>query len=434
MLQWLTRLFGNTTDKRKARQRTVETAGVASFLGRSPILNRKLAVIGYEFQARQAMDAGLLDKLIQEGETLFSGRRLTFVPLQPTSLGLPQVARLPATGAVLSLATPGQPVSPEQAATIQMQAQQLRAQGYVFAADAALTDGPLAALLPSARYLTLDAKGGDPVWLLEQQKRCAAAYPNTQLIARNIDSLEMLDACRKLGFHGFQGNYLTNQKDWAQPRVDGSRTVILELIGCLKREDVDFKVLARIASQDVSLYYRLLRYANSAAFGLNKKYDSLEQAMVLLGRQGLHQWLTLMLFCSSKGGELDVALRETAFARARLVELLVRGKCSRAEGEQAFLVGLLSLVDALFQMPLDQVLQKLALPEPVLDALLHRGGKFGAYLSLAIACEKGYEGAVEELARECGLSSDQVNAKHLAALNWALEFNDKLDELDKEQP
>jgi EAL and modified HD-GYP domain-containing signal transduction protein len=156
--------------------------------------------------------------------------------------------------------------------------------------------------------------------------------------------------------------------------------------------------------------------------------------MVLLGRQGLHQWLTLMLFCSSKGGELDVALRETAFARARLVELLAQGKCSRAEGEQAFLVGLLSLVDALFQMPLEEALQKLALPEPVLDALLHRGGKFGTYLSLAIACEKGYEGAVEELARECGLSSDQVNAKHLAALNWALEFNDKLDELDRSEP
>lgn len=431
MLQWLTRLFGNPPDKRKAAQRASEAAGPASFLGRSPILNRQLTVIGYEFQARQAMDAALLDKLSQEGKALFSGRRLTFVPLQPNSLGLLQVSQLPVAGAVLLVAAPAQPISAEQAETALAQAQQLRSQGYSFALDAALAAGSLATLLPSARYLTLDVKGGDPVWLLEQQRHCAATYPNAQLIARNIDSLEMLDACRKLGFHGFQGNYLTNQKDWAQPRVDGSRSVILELIGFLKQEDVDFKALARIASQDVSLYYRLLRYANSAAFGLNKKYDSLEQAMVLLGRQGLHQWLTLMLFCSSKGGELDVALRETAFARARLVELLVQGKCSRAEGEQAFLVGLLSLVDALFQMPLEDVLQKLALPEPVLDALLHRSGKFGTYLSLAIACEKGYEGAVEELAKECGLSSDQVNARHLAALNWALEFNDKLDELDR---
>jgi EAL and modified HD-GYP domain-containing signal transduction protein len=436
MLRWLARLFGGTPDKRKAAARSPGegVSNVASFLGRSPILNRQLTVIGYEFQAGQAMDAALLDKLIQEGKALFGGRRLTFVPLHPLSLGLPQVSQLPAAGAVLLLAAPAQPIAAEQAEAILAQAQQLRGQGYSFAFDATLAAGPLAALLPSGRYLTLDVKGGDPVWLLEQQKRCAAAYPNAQLIARNIDSLEMLDACRKLSFHGFQGTYLTGQKDWAQPRVDGSRSVILELIGCLKQEDVDFKTLARIASQDVSLYYRLLRYANSAAFGLNKKYDSLEQAMVLLGRQGLHQWLTLMLFCSSKGGELDVALRETAFARARLVELLAQGKCSRAEGEQAFLVGLLSLVDALFQMPLEEALQKLALPEPVLDALLHRGGKFGTYLSLAIACEKGYEGAVEELARECGLSSDQVNAKHLAALNWALEFNDKLDELDRSEP
>lgn len=432
MFQWLTNLFGgkHTTQAAQAIEAESPLAS-ASYLGRSPILNRQLAVSGYEFHlqlpasiAAPSRDALLLDKLLQQGGTLCSGRRLTFVPLRPESLNLPQIERLPAAKLVLQVSAPDTPLAPEQAAELTARLASLRTKGYAIALDSALAD------IGNANYLCLDVKAGDPAWLLEQQKRLSLAHPNVPLIARNIDSLEMLDACRKLAFQHFHGSYLDQRKDWTQPRIDGGRTVILELIGGLKQEDVDFKALARIASQDLNLYYRLLRYANSAAIGLNKKYDSLEQAMVLLGRDGLRQWLTLMLF-SSKSGELDAALREAAFTRARLVESLAQDSCSRAECEQAFLVGLLSLLDMLFHMPLAEALQNLALPEAVTDALLHRSGKFANYLNLAIACEKGYEGAVEELAKECGLKSEQVNDKHLSALSWALEFSDTLDELDK---
>lgn len=433
MLQWLAKLFGSKNTAKPAQAGNAEnTLAAASYLGRSPVLNRQLAVGGYEFQLQlpagidpATRDALLLDKLLHEGGSLCSGRRLTFIPLHPLSLNLPQIERLPTDNLVLQIAAlePGLPA--DQAAAIAARIAALRGKGHALALDCALADQT-----SGANYLHIDVKGGDPIWLLEQQKRCNSAYPNTPLIARNIDSLEMLDACRKLPFQHFQGSYLDQRKEWTQPRIDGGRTVILELIGGLKQEDVDFKTLARIASQDLNLYYRLLRYANSAAIGLNKKYDSLEQAMVLLGRDGLRQWLTLMLF-SSKSGELDAALREAAFTRARLVESLAQGACTRAECEQAFLVGLLSLLDVLFQMPLAEALQNLALPEAVTDALLNRSGKFANYLNLAVACEKGYEGAVEELAKECGLKSEQVNDKHLSALSWALEFTDTLDELDK---
>lgn len=442
MLNWLRQLFGKGRKEQPAEKVSSEQAPsnhVAAYLGRGPILNRKLTVVGYEFRAqsmpggeRKSDDSQLLDKLIQDRAIMFTSRRLTFIPLHPLSLLLPQVEQLPPDSLVLYLDTPGEDIAQEQAEALQARVEDLRLQGYAIAIEQAVDQGTLAPLLGSANYIGIDVKGGDPLWLLEQQKHCTVAYPNSQLIARNIDSMEMLDACRKLAFQFFHGNYLTNKREWGQPRTDGSRAIILELIGHLQQDDVDFKHLARIASQDLSLYYRLLRYANSAAFGLNKKYDSLEQAMVLLGQQGLRNWLTLMLFCSSKGGELDVALQETAFTRARLVELLAQEKYSRAECEQAFLVGLLSLVDVLFQMPLPEVLQQLALPEPVMDALLNHSGPFGNYLSLAIACEKGYESAVDELAKECGLDSQQVNAKQLAALHWALEFNEQLDESEQQ--
>ncbi len=459
MLQWLMKLLGKKPAPSHSRQgmgmpqaapeiatQSIAEAATASttatnFLGRSAILNRQLAVVGYEFQIKQSpgssplvCDALLLDKLVQGRATMFIHRRLTFIPLHPLSLNHPQIEQLPADNLVLLVTLPTEPLAGEQIQALRERVAELQGKGYALAFDQALEQGPLAPLLAFANYLHLDAKGGDPIWLLERQKHCHAAFPNVPMIVRNIDSLELLDACRKLAFQFFQGNYLTSTREWGQPRIDTSRAVILELIGHIAEEDIDFKQMARIAGQDLSLYYRLLRYVNSAAFGLNKKFDSLEHAMVLLGREGLRQWLTLMLLSSSKADDLDVALRETAFVRARLVELLAQEHCTRAECEQAFLVGLLSLIDALFHMPLADALQKLALPDPVVDALLNRGGKLGNYLSLAIACEKGYEGAIEELAKTCGLDSQQINAKQVAALNWASEFNDQLAAMDQAEP
>ena len=433
MFQWLSNLFGKD-DADKKPEPISETGNnlalAASYLGRTPVLNRQLGVSGYEFQLqlssnidRATRDSLLLEKLLREGGSLCSGRRLTFIPLHPDSLSLPQIEQLPAKGLVLHVAASNY-ISKEQVRGLSERLAALRAKGYALALDSALAEAG------NADYLSIDVKAGNPVWLLEQQKRLSAAHPGVPMIARNIDSLEMLDACRKMPFQHFQGHYIDQRKEWAKPRIDGGRTVILELIGGLKQEEVDFKDLSRIASQDLNLYYRLLRYANSAAIGLNKKYDSLEQAMVLLGRDSLRQWLTLMLF-NSKSGELDAALREAAFTRARMVESLAQGSCTRAECEQAFLVGLLSLLDVLFEMPLTEALQNLALPEAVTDALLNRTGKFANYLNLAVACEKGYEGAMEELAKECGLKNEQVNDKHLKALSWALEFTDTLDEADR---
>lgn len=173
--------------------------------------------------------------------------------------------------------------------------------------------------------------------------------------------------------------------------------VVAQLIAQLRQDPENLGQVALLARLDPVLAFRLLRYVNSAAMGLRLKIASLEHAMTYIGREGLC-WLTLLLFYAGKGQPMDEALRETALARARLTELLAQTRLPRNQSEMAFITGLLSLTDMLFQMPLPDVVSQLGLPEAVIDALLKREGLYGDLLALAIACEEGDQDSIAALA------------------------------------
>jgi EAL and modified HD-GYP domain-containing signal transduction protein len=203
--------------------------------------------------------------------------------------------------------------------------------------------------------------------------------------------------------------------------------VVTQVISHLRRKDSDFDKLALLARQDLALTLRLLRYINSAAMGLRHKIGTLEQAMTYLGRDGLYRWLTLLLFYDSRQSPVDAALRETALARARLCELLARRRLSRADCEQAFVTGLLSLVDVLFSMPMADALAHLGLPDEIHAALARQEGKYGIFVALTLACERGDAGAVVDLAPRLGLDAADIESLHMQALNWALDYGAGLE-------
>ncbi|MCU0842347.1 MAG: hypothetical protein MUC79_11600, partial [Thiobacillaceae bacterium] len=131
-------------------------------------------------------------------------------------------------------------------------------------------------------------------------------------------------------------------------------------------------------------------------------------------------------FYTGKTEPMDAALRETALARARLTELLAQSRLPRQQAEMAFITGLLSLMDVLFQMPLHDAVSQLGLPEEVLAALLRREGVHGDLLNLAVACEEGDQAGIAALAERCGLTPALVSARHLEALVWAVELTENM--------
>lgn len=249
-------------------------------------------------------------------------------------------------------------------------------------------------------------------------KAAARLAPSIRFVATNLVTLEEFAVCAKLPFSCFQGPFITRRESWDRPKIDAVRVRILELLNQL-RHDAGLARLTALFKQDPALSFKLLRYINSPGMGLLHRIGSLDQALLVLGRQNLYRWLTLLLFTSGESRGLDSALLENALVRARLAELLARKSLSADEQNDLFVAGVFSLLDVLMGTPLETILGQVSLPRPVHEALLHGQGKYAPYLKLAIACEQHDEESVHALAGALGHDGARVNDLHLDALLWA---------------
>ncbi|MGH8672155.1 MAG: EAL and HDOD domain-containing protein, partial [Burkholderiales bacterium] len=141
-------------------------------------------------------------------------------------------------------------------------------------------------------------------------------------------------------------------------------------------------------------------------------------AITIIGYQPLYRWLTLLMM-NTGGSATPPVLMKTAITRARLTELLGQDYFDRQGRDNLFIVGMFSMLDAIFEMPIESVLEKLNLPEAVTEALLTRTGIYGPFLELVEACEGEDVERINALAESLALNSDRVNEAHLQALTWA---------------
>jgi len=166
-----------------------------------------------------------------------------------------------------------------------------------------------------------------------------------------------------------------------------SRALALQLVQ-LVSADADTHEIEALLRQDPTLSYHLLRLVNSLGMGTGRRVTSFSQAILILGRSQLRRWLNLMLFSSRQGDQRSAMLLARVAVRARSMELLskISGE-DKPHQEQAFMVGMFSLLGVLFGMPLNEVLKPLTVGDAALEALLARGGELGALLSLVESAE-----------------------------------------------
>lgn len=411
------------------------------FLRREPLLDRSQQVAAYAFSvetpaalrghawtgaSRKFFDDVLIGHFATDKLAQSLGKRLAFLPLGPAGLASPKLDKLPRENLVIEFAPPDEVEF--DTATVAAGLADLRQTGFQLAAGAGLARRGLAEVLGQVHFIDLgDVARESPADLLARCKQLTADYPETRLVARHVDSIELYQACRQMGIQLFQGPFLTRRELNPANKITPYRVCVMQLLNGIKRQ-ADYAELAGIAWRDPALAYRLLRFVNSAAFGLKVKIERLRNALVYVGRDELYRWLTLLLFNSKKPDQLDEALRENALVRAKLAELLAQGRVTPKEADEVFVVGILSVIDALLEMPMQDALAQLNLPEAVTEALLHRRGKYAPYLRLAIACEESDQTTLDTLAAQCDLDAEMVNRRHVDALAWAMRFNEDLED------
>jgi len=399
------------------------------FLRREPVLDRAEQLIGYELALRNRHsltdikpdqtvmlmnDQMLLKSILDLGaERLLQGKQ-AFVSVTPLILDHPLLERLPGHNIVLAL----QPQD-EFAEQIIARCRQLKERGFKFALDNPRDQTGLLPWLQMADYVRFNisqidalALGKEVVAILKMAVR--------PLIALGVDSEEHFEAGRRLAFNYFEGYYFAKPQPSAPPRLDSHRIKVIELLN-LVRSHAEIKELEASVKRDAAITYKILRYINSPASGLQQEIRSIAHALTLLGYDQMYRWLTLLLFTGEKSDGRSQILLKNALVRARLVELLGKEKISVADQDGLFLVGILSLLDVLLNVPMETALANFLLSQPVSQALLGHEGMYAPYLDLAIACEEFDQEQIAFLASACGLGAAKVNAAHVDALVWAEE-------------
>lgn len=205
-------------------------------------------------------------------------------------------------------------------------------------------------------------------------------------------------------------------------KADMSRLKLLEMLALIA-EDADTASLEAVFRQESKLSYSLLRLVNSAAIAPPNPIASFAQAINLLGRRQLQRWLQLLVYADPNNGQHPNPLLQKAAARGRKLEILAShlNPPPAAENLQdaAFMVGTFSLLDALLNMSIKEVLEQLPLTEIVRDALVERAGGLGQLLSAIDAAEAGELKLAAKRLNDLGISGETFRDAQLTAYSWA---------------
>lgn len=394
-----------------------------AFIGRQPILNQHQQIIGYELLFRHSAGAQsavitddlkastrvLVNTVAEMGTQWVLGDKFAFINVNEEQLHSDLLHLLTPERTVLEVL---ETVKPSEAVTRQLQA--LRTYGFKIALDDYVHTPENAMLLRCTDYLKYDvlAQGLNHCAPLLAQLRARGI----KTLAEKVESHEEFIACKQMGFDMFQGYYFAKPETLSAKVINPAFQSILELLN-LVHKDAETVELETGFKRDAALSLKLLRYINSVGFGLTHKINSIRQALTVLGRKQLYRFLTL-IFITANDKVTPPAVMKTAVIRGRMTELLGTGHLDQTGRDNLFIVGIFSLLDVMLDMPMQQVLENVMVPDAVQAALLNREGAYGPYLELTEACEKGND-RLESIAGKLGLTSTEVNDCNFSAIAWA---------------
>lgn len=396
---------------------------VENFIVREPLLNARERVLGYALswqrnRAAVPMSDADVQALIecvaaQMGDTgtdSLLGDHLLFLPATPRLLIEQAFSGLPKKRVVLQVQA-----SDIENADVAAAVSQLRAHGYgisLCGADPAMASAGLPDFVTHVEMPGATADMADRAAAYRTDKR-----PSLHLIARDVADWQQYDLCASHGMDAFVGNlHLTQRHGDERHELNPAQTMIIEMMDMV-RAGADVRELEGVLKRDAALSYKLLRYINSAGFGLGCEVHSLRHAVTLLGYSPLYRWLALLMATATTTGYPPV-LMQAAVIRGRFAELLATGFLPKGEAENLFVAGMFSLLDRLLGIPMEEVLEKIQLSGPVSEALLSRGGIYGPFIALAEACELNTLD-IGSIAGSLCISAEHVNRAHLSALAWA---------------
>jgi EAL and modified HD-GYP domain-containing signal transduction protein len=399
------------------------------FLARQPILDRDECLVAYEllFRSAEAGPANVTDDLYATASVISHAAELgienvigasrAFVNVDASVIMSDIVRFLPKERVVLEILE-----TVKATDELVMRVRELADAGYVFALDDVIADSnDIKKLLPFVDIIKLDLGGVDDTELRALSARFKAE--NKKLLAEKVENSAQFQACLELGFDYFQGYHFARPDVLTGKTLSPSQMAIMQLMAEVA-SGAELADIERSIKKDASLSFTMLRLVNTRSSNTPQRIDSIGQALQVLGRSRLQRWLQILLY--AKPGKTNNAaspLLVLATTRGKLLELMAEKiqPGNRSMADIGFTVGIMSLMDTLFSLPMVKILDQIKVAADVRDALLFRKGVFGDMLTLVEHVENIKEAGSLPVAllKQLRLSSDQFYALQLAAFEWS---------------
>ena len=396
------------------------------FVARQPIFDARRCVYGYELLFRGGLENVCLatNETQAAGDVLYAawltfglprlvGDRKAFINFTRDLLLDGYAETLPPDSTVIELIE----TVDGDTAVVEV-CRRLKELGYGIALDDFVYRPALEPLVELADIIKMDLAQAD----LEAQIHHVRRLPSHQpiLLAEMVETADDYRRAVELGFDFVQGYFFCRPEVLTGRQITGARFTPLRLLQAVSRPELDMGELETVLEADVSAAHRLLKYLGSFAFGFRAEIKSINHALVLLGHSQIRQWVSLVAL-GEMGPDKPPELLVQAAVRGKFCEKL--GACTgmAARAPELFLVGALSLIDAMLDRPIDAVLRELPLAKDVQLALLGQRSPLRPVLAYAQDYERGEWSACAARGHELQVTESGVSTCYQEAVTWATD-------------
>lgn len=394
------------------------------YVARQPIFDRSEKVFGYELLFRNGLENAFsgnpdeasratLDRSLLMGlDVLCDGRR-AFVNCTRDTLIKGLVTLLPSASTVVEILE-SVPPDPDVLAACRA----LKQAGYLIALDDFIAGDPRESLVEVADIIKVEMQLTSEAQRAELIRRFGPWH--CRMLAEKVETQREFCRARDQGFVYFQGYFFRRPEMMSTRDMPANRMNYLRMLQEVSRPELDIPALEKLIKAEASVCYRLLRYLNSAVFALNNEIHSVRHAISMLGELNVRKWVRLVAAVGA-GQDKTSDLVLSALVRGRFGELL-SPHVPHAESD-LFLIGLLSLIDVMLEMPMADVLEKIPLDSAAKSVLLGQPSPLRPIYQLMLAHESGEWSAAAELSEALHLDPEQVALHYWQAQQWARELS-----------
>jgi c-di-GMP-related signal transduction protein len=395
----------------------------ARFIARQPILGADEKVFGYELLFRDGVEdffqstdhdaasrSTLNTSMLLGLDALCDGRR-AFINCTRDMLLRDYITLLPSVQAVAEIleTVPADDL-------VVAACRRLKEAGYIIALDDFAVNDPREPLTDLADIIKVDLRDTSPADAAAMVKRYGPW--RCRMLAEKVETREEFLASKKAGFLYFQGYFFRRPELMTAHEIPANRLNYLRMLTAVSQPELDVHQMENLVKSEAALCYRLLRYLNSAAFGFTAEIRSVKHALAILGEREVRRWIRLVATLGAgQGKSTDLVL--AALVRARFCELL-SPKVQHGKTD-LFLMGMLSLMDVMLEIPMRQVLENVPIDLESKAVLLGESSSVQPFYQLMLAQEAGDWKTVNERTTQLSLAESDVATAYLQAMQWARE-------------